>query len=271
MKGSKTMYCKICGKQLDEGEVCFCEILGEDEPKKDSKKMAPWKKILVGVIAGVISFTLTSFVIPAIFEKLSEKDAPENSETNIFEGIEGNFVLASSDTEYTKGTVNGNTYSNHWANLKFTLDSRFAEGTEADYESYESLLYDCGAYFYADDNGDDIGVVFYDAGSTTAKEYAEECLDIWEQSIREAAVEIYSDTIVQTITFRHEARVVEIAGEEYLGVFLIEEFPDDYAVVYGDFCAMKDGRIIDISFTSDSIDEAIALVQSFEICNGYDI
>lgn len=265
------MYCKNCGKQLDEGEVCLCEILGEDEPKKGSKKMTPWKKILVGVIAGVISFTLTSFVIPAIFEKLSEKDTPENSEVNIFEGIEGDFILASSDTEYTKGTVNGNTYSNPWLNLKFTVDSRFANGTEEDYESYESLLYDCGAYFIADDDGDDFSVLFYDAGSTTVIEYAEECIDIWENSARQAAEEMYSDTFVQSITYRREARVVEIAGEEYLGVFLIEETADDYAVVYGDFCAMKDERIIDISFSADSVEEAVALVHSFEICNGYGI
>ncbi len=265
------MYCKTCGKQLDEGEVCLCEILGEDEPKNDSKKMTPWKKILVGVIAGVISFTLTSFVIPAIFEKLSGKDAPQNSEVNIFEGIEGDFVLASSDTEYTKGTVNGNTYSNHWANLKFTLDSRFAEGTEEDYKSYESLLYDCGAYFIAEDDGDDLCIVFYDASSTTVIEYAEECLDLWEQIVKTNNKETFSEEFLQTITYKREARVVEIAGEKYLGVFFISDSSDGSAVVYGDFCAMKDGRIIDISFSTNSVEEAVALAQSFEICNGYDI
>ena len=265
------MYCKNCGKQLDEGEICLCEILGEDQQKKPEKKMTPWKKILVGVIAGLVSFTLTSFVIPAIFEKMGEKDTPESSQTDVFEGIEGDFVLASSGAEYTKGVVKGNTYSNLWMNVKFTADSRFVNGTEEDYESYESLLYDCGAYFLADDDGDDISVIFYDAGSTTVIEYAEECLDIWEQSVRDAADEIYSAAVKKTITYRREARVVEIAGEEYLGVFLIEDFPDSYTVVYGDFCAMKDGRIIDIGFTADSIDEAVSLVKTFETCNGYDI
>ena len=70
------MYCKNCGKQLDEGEICLCEILGEDQQKKPEKKMTPWKKILVGVIAGLVSFTLTSFVIPAIFEKMGENFSP---------------------------------------------------------------------------------------------------------------------------------------------------------------------------------------------------
>ncbi len=264
------MYCKNCGKALDEGEVCLCEILGEDEPKKSAKKMTPWKKILVGVIAGVISFTLTSFVIPAIFEKINDK-TPESSEVNIFEGIEGDFALASSGTEYTKGTVKGNTYSNPWANLKIAVDSRFAEGTEEDYEAYESLLYDCGAYFYADDDGDEAGILFYDAGRTTVEEYAEECLYLWEQSAENFYEETYSKTFIQNITYEREARVVEVAGEEYLGVFLIVKVYDEPDVVYGDFCATKDNRIIDIFTVSDSIEESIALAESFEICNGYDI
>ena len=265
------MYCKNCGKPLKEDEVCYCEIFGEDQSPKKEKKMATWKKILIGLVAGMVSFTLTSFILPAIFDKIFEDTSPDTAQTDIFEGIEGDFILASSGTEYTEGTVNGNTYSNPWLNLKFTVDSRFANGTEEDYESYESLLYDCGAYFIADDDGDDFSVLFYDAGSTTVIEYAEECIDIWENSARQAAEEMYSDTFVQSITYKREARVVEIAGEEYLGVFLIEETADEYAIVYGDFCAMKDERIIDISFSADSVEEAVALVQSFEICNGYDI
>ena len=66
------MYCQNCGKELDEGEVCLCEILGEDEPQKKPKKTPSKKKIITGIIAGIISFTLTSLVIPAIFEKISE-------------------------------------------------------------------------------------------------------------------------------------------------------------------------------------------------------
>ena len=265
------MYCQNCGKELDEGEVCLCEILGEDEPQKKPKKTPSKKKIITGIIAGIISFTLTSLVIPATFEKISEKDTPENSEVNVFEGIEGDFVIASAGREYTEGAVNGNTYSNHWANLKITLDSRFAEGTKEDYESYESLLYDCGAYFIADDDGDDLSVIFYDAGKTTVMEYAEESLDLWEQTVKSNSEEIYTESFLQTITYKREARVVEIAGEEYLGVFFIADASDGSSVVYGDFCAMKDDRIIDISFSADSVDEALALAQSFEICNGYDI
>lgn len=265
------MYCKNCGKELEDGEICLCEFLDEEQPRKSEKKMPPWKKILIGVIAGLVSFTLTSFVIPAIVDKIFEDKPSDTAQTDVFEGIEGDFVIASSDTEYTKGVVKGNTYSNPWMNVKFTVDSRFAEGTEEDYDSYETLLYDCGAYFYADDNGDDIGVVFYDAGSTTVMEYAEECLEIWEQSVRDTADEIYSAAVAKSITYRREARVVEIAGEEYLGVFLIEEFPDNFAIVYGDFCAMKDGRIIDISFTADSVEDMLSLVQTFEMCSGYDL
>lgn len=284
------MYCGHCGKKLDEGEICLCEILDEtieapaenmpepepiyfspQQPEKPAKKKPSWKKVLAGVIAGVISFNVFSFIFSSVFDKIFEDKEPESSETNIFEGIDDDFVIAPSDIEYIKGIVNGNTYSNPWANLKISMDSRFAEGTEEDYEAYESLLYDCGAYFYADDDGDDIGIIFYDAGSTTIIEYAEECLEIWENAANTTAEETYSEAVLQNITFKREARVVEIAGEEYLGVFLTAEAYGESYVVYGDFCAMRDGRIIDISFTGDSIEEGIALVQSFEICSGYNV
>lgn len=278
----KNMYCSNCGKKLDEGEICLCEVLGENPEMteanlpsqhngKSVKKKPSRKKVLAGIIAGVISFIITSTVIPAVFEKLSEKYTPENSEVDIFEGIEDDFILSSSDLEYSKGIVKGNNYSNPWANFKINLDPRFAEGTEADYESYESLLNDCGAYFIADDDGDDISIIFYDAGNTSVTEYATECLDIWQNMAEDLFEETYSESFIQKITFRREARVTEIAGEKYLAVFLTAESPDGFQVVYGDFCAMKDKRIIDISFSADNIEECIELARLFEMCNGYDI
>lgn len=262
------MYCSNCGKKLEDGEVCLCEIMGE---KPEKKKTSP-KKVIIAVIAGtiasIVSFLAVSFAISAIYEKVNEKNNPVTDEVDIFEGIKSDFVLEPSGAEYSKGEVNGNTYSNRWADFTLTLDSRFAQGTQEEYEAYETLLYDCGAYFYADDDGDEVSVLFYDAGSLSVREYAAESLDNWEVAAKDSFREIYSESFVNGITFRREARTVKLAGEEYLAAYLIAEKDEDVFVVYGDFCAMKDGRIIDIGFSADSIDESLELAKKFNPCNG---
>lgn len=272
------MYCSNCGKKLDDGEVCICEILGENpnpEANKPENKKSSQRKIIVAIIAGVIaciiSFLAVSVAVFVMYEKANEKNVDETSDVDIFEGIQGDFVLEPSDTQYSKGKVSGNTYSNQWADLTVTLAPRFTEGTKEDYEEYSSILYDCGAYFVADDDGDDVSVLFYDAGNTTVREYAEESLDIWENSANEMVGEIYSESFAKGITFRREARSVQIAGESYLAVFLIAETEGDALLVYGDFCAKKDGRIIDIGFSADSIEECLELAKQFKICNGQTI
>ena len=79
--------------------------------------------------------------------------------------------------------------------------------------------------------------------------------------------EIYSESFAEGVTCRREARTVQVAGENYLAVFLVTEKDGDIFMVYGDFCAKKDGRIIDIGFSADSIDECLRLAGQFERCN----
>ncbi len=268
------MYCSNCGKKLEDGEVCLCEKTAEISVNANNpeKKNTSIKKLVIAVIVGtiisIISFVAVSVAISVIFEKASENNSPEAGEVNIFEGIEGDFVLEQSGTEYSEGEVNGNTYSNRWADFTLTLDSRFAQGTQEEYEAYETLLYDCGAYFYADDDGDEVTILFYDSGSFSVKEYAEECLADWEYASRDSIAQVYSESFAQGITYRREARTVEIAGKEYLAVYLIAEKDGEVFIVYGDFCAKMDGRIIDISFSVDSIEESLELAEKFISCNG---
>lgn len=265
------MYCSNCGKKLEDGETCICEIMGEN-PDTSAKKKTSAKKIILAVIAGtvasIVSFLAVSIAISAIYERANEEKSSQTEETDVFEGIEGDFVLEPSDAEYTKGEVSGNTYSNGWAGFALSLDSRFAEGTQEDYDAYETLLYDCGAYFYADDDGDEVTIVFYDAGDTSVVEYAGECLADWEYAANESFEQVYSEAFIEGVTFTREARTVSIAGEEYLASYLTAERDGEILVVYGDFCAVKDGRIIDISFSADSIEESLELAKKFMPCNG---
>lgn len=271
------MFCSVCGRKLEKGEVCLCEFSEEgsifekdgyfsDKPVKKEKPF--WKKILTGILAGilsgVISFTVVYVVFPMIQEKINGEEVSENGDVDVFEGIDGEFILASSEKEYTEGSVSGSAYSNPWANIAVTLDERFKEGTEEDYASYESFRCDCGAYFIADDDNDELTVLFYDAGNMTVREYAEDCLDLWENSAKEMIADTYSESFAKDITYRREARVIDLAGEKYLAVFLITEKDGENFVVYGDFCAMKDGRIIDICFSSDNVEECLEIARAFK-------
>lgn len=281
------MYCTNCGRELKENEVCVCKSIA-NEPKtpennmfdsqsvdsssqstedKRFKKKPSWKKVLSGVIAGVISFVICSFIVPAIFEKISDDKTSGSTQVNVLEGVEDDFAIESAEVEYVKGTVNGNAYINQWANIKAVFDDRFTEGTQEDYEDYESLLYDCGAYFCADDDGDTVAVLFYDAGEMTVTEYAEECLEVYRETADWILEDTYSESFLENVNYKEDSKVVEIAGEKYLGVFLTPEVDGEALVVYGDFCAVKDGRIIDFNLTADSVEECIELVGLFETCN----
>ena len=283
------MYCSVCGRKLQEGEVCLCTITDDFSEKRDSvscgsdrtqfpdeqadkkaKRKSQWKRLLISVVISFV-FCLSSIIIPEVVRELRKSNAPQNPEINVLEGIEGDFILESSDAEYTKGTVNGNTYSNPWANFKVNFDTRFEEGTEEDYYDHESLLYDCGACFIADDDGDEIAILFYDAGNTTVTEYVEESFEVWQNTAETTFEETYSEDFISKITYRRDAKEVELAGEKYLASFLIAEVEGEEFITYCDICAKKDGRIIDIIIAADNVDECLKTARDFEICSGYGI
>ncbi len=53
--------------------------------------------------------------------------------------------------EYTKGTFDGATYINEWADIKLVLPSGFSNADSDTYSASENESTDCGAYFMADD------------------------------------------------------------------------------------------------------------------------
>lgn len=282
------MYCGHCGKELAEGEICLCEIMGTEETPAaqndmenvysytyppaqppENKKKTTLKTALAAVLIGALIFSGAAFGFSVMKKAISESlesttDAADSQSS--FDEINGDFEIASSGIEYTKGEVIGNTYSNEWANLQTELDGRFAEGTQEDYDFYENLLYDCGAYFIAGDDGDEVCVVFYNAGDLTVKEYAEEASEAWEISADDYYRETFSDSYIEKITYERQYDSVEIAGEKYFAVHLIIKFDGEINSIYSDFCAEKDGRIINISIVSDSVGESIELAGGFKAC-----
>ena len=182
-----------------------------------------------------------------------------------FEAIGSDFVIESTKQKYSIGELQGNVYTNEWANLKIELDERFTEASKEHYDAYDNLLTDCGAYFIAEGDGDELGIVFYKGGGYSVKEYCDEALDTWMGSVRSHVNEVFSQEYIRNIVYERDAKPVEIAGEDYLGVFLTVRFENGLSTVYSDYCAEKDRKIIDIVVVADSLEESLGIVDDFEV------
>lgn len=253
------MYCEKCEKELNDGELCNCSSQATEINLR--RKRA--KRALVGIILCAI-VVLSVIAFSDVFE-ISPVTNSEKVTNNIkFEAIGSEFVIETTKEKYSAGELSGNIYTNEWANLKIELDDRFTQAPQESYDVYENLLTDCGAYFIAEGDGDEIGIVFYKGGGYTVKEYCEETLESWMDSVRVHVNEVFSQEYINNIVYEKNAKPVEIAGEEYLGAFLTVRFENGLSTVYSDYCAEKDRKIIDIVVVADSLEESLDLVGDFE-------
>lgn len=256
------MNCENCGKALTDGETCEC--VKQEESISKAKQRA--KRVLIGIIIFMVAF-VGALLLDDFFEnEYSDLTDIEKITNNIkFEAIGSNFIIDSTKQKYSKGELHGNVYTNEWANLKIELDERFSEASQEHYDAYDNLLTDCGAYFIAEGDGDELGIVFYKGGGYSVKEYCDEALDTWMGSVRTHVNEVFSKEYIENIVYEKNAKPVDIAGETYLGVFLTVRFENGLSTVYSDYCAEKDRKIIDIVVVADSLEESLGIVDEFEV------
>ncbi|MBR6532801.1 MAG: hypothetical protein IKT44_00005 [Clostridia bacterium] len=255
------MNCENCGKTLEQGETCDC--VAAEPPLSKAKQRA--KKALTGIILFVVAFIGALLLDDVIENKYSQLTDIERITNNIkFEAIASDFVIKSTKQKYSTGELHGNVYTNEWANLKIELDERFTEASQAQYEAYANLLTDCAAYFIAEGDGDELGIVFYKGGMYSVKEYCDKTIESWMDAVRKHVNAVFSPEYIKNIVYEKNAIPVEIAGENYLGAFLTVRYENGLSTVYGDYCAKKDRKIIDIVVVADSLEENLSIVNDFE-------
>lgn len=255
------MNCENCGKELKAGESCGC--VAAVPPVSKVKQRA--KRALVLIVVFTVAFVGALLLSDSIQKEYSQLTDIEKITNNIkFEAIGGDFVIESTKQDFSLGEVQGNVYTNEWANLSIELDERFTQATQEQYDAYDNLLTDCGAYFIAEGDGDELGIVFYKGGGYSVKEYCDEALESWMNSVRTHVNDVFSQEYIRNIVYEKDAKPVEIAGEDYLGVFLTVRFENGLSTVYSDYCAEKDRKIIDIVVVADSLEESLDLVGEFE-------
>ncbi len=256
------MNCENCGKTLTDGETCDCVA----KTPSGSKAKRRAKRALTGIAIFLFAFIGALLLDDFLENEYSELTDIEKITNNIkFEAIGSDFVIESTKQKYSAGELKGNVYTNKWANLKIELDERFTEASEEHYDAYDNLLTDCAAYFIAEGDGDELGIVFYKGGGYSVKEYCDEALESWMGSVRTHVNEVFSQEYIRNIVYERDAKPVEIAGEDYLGVFLTVRFENGLSTVYSDYCAEKDRKIIDIVVVADSLEESLGIVDDFEV------
>lgn len=118
---------------------------------------------LIVAIVGIAVLILAGIGMAAekIFQEQGYGDGGSSSDSgydfNI--GTDDNFLDNDTESdvgngvtvEYTKGTFDGTTYINEWADIKLALPAGFSNGDSSLYSAAENSTTDCGAYFMADD------------------------------------------------------------------------------------------------------------------------
>lgn len=250
-----------CGKALADSEACDCS--GASPAVSRTKQRA--KRVLTGIVVFMVAFVGALLLDDFLEKEYSELTDIEKITNNIkYEAIGSDFVIESTKQKYSIGELTGNVYTNEWANLKIELDDRFTEASQEHYDAYDNLLTDCGAYFIDEGDGDELGIVFYKGGGYSVKEYCDETLESWMDSVRTHVNQVFSQEYIENIVYEKNASPVEIAGEDYLGAFLTVRFENGLSTVYSDYCAEKDRKIIDIVVVADSLEESLDIVGDFK-------
>lgn len=218
--------CLKCGNQIND-DVNFCPFCGssnlqpqfqaENSFNEFQQTNSPFsnynygyptpitpqkpKKNKIGIILAIIAASTFSFLFflglgIAFFADESADDIGTNIDS-------GEYVPT---VAYTKGTFDGTTYTNEWANLKFTFPLDFENGSEDIYTSFENELTECGLYAVSP-SGSSITIAF-EKLPAIPKVDEKEYLDIIIDSLSE----------VEDISFLTNQKYVPttIAGETYL-------------------------------------------------------
>lgn len=123
------------------------------------------KKKKTGLVIGIVAAVLVVLAgIGMIAEKAfqnqgygNNNDTSNNGDYNF--NIGGNIDSSDDSTSYdepekvyyTKGTFDGTTYVNEWADIKLTVPVGFSDADSATYSAAENSTTECGIYLMADD------------------------------------------------------------------------------------------------------------------------
>ena len=212
------------------------------QPPMQFQPPVPPKKNNTGLIIAIV--VIAVFVLAGIgfaAEKIFQSQGyGANTTLNDFYG-DDNIEFDDEDdydtkhTEYTKGTFDGTTYINEWANLKMDLPTNFSDGDDSMYSASTNEVTECGMYFISTTDPEFIYICFEDI-SAVDNISENKYLDAALSSLKDAGLDTVdtSDSYVKHIvagqTFtRGKSTITENSIDFYMSVYV--KIIDDHAVV----------------------------------------
>ena len=209
--------CKSCGANVPV-DAKFCQVCGRSDFVINNQTTNPsynqtWqpsapqnkpKKRKTGLIIGVIAVVLILIVvISTVLQKQEYGNSTWDGESN------NNSESNSEELYYSKGSFDGLTYTNKWADIQFSLPEGFSNADLEKYSAVENSNTECGFYFVADDAMSQI-YVCYEKLPTFPVYDEEKYLDAVMNSF-----EAENDTSSVTYKTYDEYSTVDIAGYTY--------------------------------------------------------
>lgn len=222
---------------------------------------APKKKntlVIVLIIIGVLVLAGIGAAAEKIFQSQGYGDGGENNNAiQVEDGDDYDDDLPPvedsddeiEDVEYTKGSFDGTTYTNKWANITFDLPEGFADGDASLYSASENETTDCGFYFMSTSEPKFIYACFEDVSAykgITEKIYLDSALKHLNAAVDSAETSNqYTTHTIAGETYTRSDGKLEQNGIEFVTSIFVKKIDD---------------HIILISAVSDSIDNNNALV-----------
>ncbi len=203
MVNDNDRFCQYCGSSDFTSEIQIDKSFYETEtenpgtqapnngyPVYNQQPIMPTqpKKSKKGIIAAIIIIVFIFLILIfvgigfTLGNSLNGGDYTNNNNTEILENTP--------KIEYTKGTFDGTTYVNEWANIKFTLPEGFSNADSEYYESSENGTTDCGLFVVSDSSYDSL-IIGFEKLPAVPKIDEEEYMDIIMEQFDESTDILY--------------------------------------------------------------------------------
>ena len=149
--------------------------------------------------------------------------------------ISSNVNTAKDDVEYTKGSFDGTTYVNKWADIEFSLPKGFSNADLATYSAAENSTTECGMYFMADDT---MGLIYicYEKLPTFPVYDEEEYLDAALKTLKNISgvtyelPDTYTTAVVGGYSFKKAECKFNNGNGDFINSFYVRKL-DNYMIV----------------------------------------
>ena len=246
--------CTKCGAQVPV-ESNFCQACGGSEffvneaqqpafaeqpvqqawqppmPQPKKKKTG----LIIGIVAGaLVVLAVIGMVAEKVFQNMGYGDSDDIDSDYVFDlGGDTDEEDTTPAVSYTKGTFNGVTYENKWADMKLVLPTGFSNADASTYATAENESTECGFYFVADDSTGLIYAYFEKLPTFPVydeEEYMDAVMDTLAGISNFTTTDVYTTIVIGDYTYKKAECTFTNANGEFVATVYVRKL-DDYMIV----------------------------------------